>query len=104
MRSGGYGPSVTVTSCEIGRASGTGVNFICDIYRAKLHVTLEGRRSTVSLIVKSTPAKEQMVQVNILFCLMIYLPDIHSILNRKTLSILLLLINILHIVYRFTYM
>jgi hypothetical protein len=74
LRSGGYGPSVTVTSSEIGRATGPGDNYLSDIYRAKLQVTLEGRRSTVSLIVKVTPNKEELAQVNskILLCLMIY--------------------------------
>jgi hypothetical protein len=85
LRSGGYGPSVTVTSTEIGRATGAGDNYVCDIYRAKLQVTLEGHRSTVRLIVKSIPTKGEMVQVNKLFCLMIYISDICSILNRKTL-------------------
>jgi hypothetical protein len=69
LRSGGYGPSVTVNSCEIGRATGAGDNYACDIYRAKLQVTLEGRRSTVSLIVKSIPTEGEMPKVNILFCL-----------------------------------
>jgi hypothetical protein len=87
LRSGGYGPSVTVTSTEIGRATGAGDNFFCDIYRAKLQVTLEDRRSTVCLIVKSMPAKEELAQVNILFCLMTYIRDIRSILNRKILYI-----------------
>jgi hypothetical protein len=74
LRSGGYGPSVTVTSVEIGRATGPGDNYVCDIYRAKLQVTVEGGRSTVSLIVKVTPDTEEFSQVNssILFCLMIY--------------------------------
>jgi hypothetical protein len=71
LRSGGYGPSVTVTSSEIGRATGPGDNYVCDIYRAKLQVTLEGRRSTVSLIVKAQPAEGEMAQVNLFFCLMI---------------------------------
>jgi hypothetical protein len=79
LRSGGYGPSVTVTSSEIGRATGAGDNYACDIYRAKLQVTLEGRRSTVSLIVKSMPAKEEMAKVIILSCLMVYTRGIRSI-------------------------
>jgi hypothetical protein len=75
LRSGGYEPSVTVTSVEIGRATGPGDNYVCDIYRAKLQVTLEGGRSTVFLIVKVTPDKEEFAQVNssIVFCLMIYI-------------------------------
>jgi hypothetical protein len=83
LRSGGYGPSVTVTSSEIGRATGAGDNYAGDIYRAKLHVTLEGRRSTVSLIVKAQPTKGEISKVNKLSCLMIYTSDILSILNRK---------------------
>jgi hypothetical protein len=67
LRSGGYGSSVTVTASEIGRATVPGDNFVCDIFRAKLQVTLEGRRSTVSLIVKATPAKEETSKVNVLF-------------------------------------
>jgi hypothetical protein len=66
LRSGGYGPSVTVTSVEIGRATGAGDNYVCDIYRAKVQVILEGRRSTLSLIVKAQPANEEKSKVNIL--------------------------------------
>jgi hypothetical protein len=72
LRSGGYGPSVTVTASEVGCATGPGDNYTCNIYRAKLQVTIEGRQSTVSLIVKATSAKEEMSKVNILLCLMIY--------------------------------
>ena len=64
LTSGGYGPNVTVTSCEIGRASNAGDNYACDIWRAKLQVTLDGRRSTLSLIVKAQPTKEEMAKVN----------------------------------------
>ena len=64
LTSGGYGPNVTVTSCEIGRASNAGDNYACDIIRAKLQVTLDGRRLTLSLIVKATPTKEEMAKVN----------------------------------------
>jgi len=64
LTSGGYGPNVTVTSCEIGRASNAGDNYACDIWRAKLQVTLHGRRSTLSLIVKAQPTKEEMAKVN----------------------------------------
>jgi len=64
LRSGGYGPNVTVTSSEIGRATNAGDNYACDIWRAKLQVTLDGRRSTLSLIVKAQPAKEEMAKVN----------------------------------------
>jgi hypothetical protein len=66
LRSGGYGPNVTVTASEIGRATAVGENYICDILRAKLQVALEGRRSTLSLIVKSLPEKGEMTKVNIL--------------------------------------
>jgi len=64
LRSGGYGLNVKVTSCEIGRASNAGDNYACDIIRAKLQVTLDGRRLTLSLIVKATPTKEEMAKVN----------------------------------------
>jgi hypothetical protein len=90
LRSGGYGPSVTVTSIEIGRATGAGDNYSSDIYRAKLRLILEGRRSTVSLIVKAQPEKGEISKVIILFCIMIYISDIRRVLNRKTLSIFLL--------------
>jgi hypothetical protein len=83
LRSGGYGPSVTVTSSEIGRATSAGENYLSDIYRSKLQVTLEGRQLTVSLIVKAQPAKGAMSKVNMLFCLVIYIRDIRRILNRK---------------------
>jgi hypothetical protein len=60
---------VTVTSSEIGRATGAGDNYASDILRAKLQVTQDGRRSTLSLIVKSLREKGEMAKVNILFCL-----------------------------------
>ena len=90
LRSGGYGPNVTVTSSEIGRATGPGENYACDIFRAKLQVTLDGRRSTLSLIVKSIHEGGEMAKVNILFCLTLHISDIHRILNRNTLSIFML--------------
>jgi len=67
LRSGGYGPNVTVTASEIGRAIGIGQNYASDIFRAKLQVTLEGRRSTLFLIVKLQPEKRERAKVNILF-------------------------------------
>jgi len=88
LRSGGYGPNVTVTSSEIDRATGAGDNYVADIYRAKMQVTLDGHRSTLSLIVKSQPEKGEMAKVNILFCFMLHIPDIQSFLNRKPLSII----------------
>jgi len=87
LRSAGYGPNVTVTSSEIGRATAAGDNYASDIFRAKLQVTLDGRRSTLSLIVKSQPEKGEMAKVNILFCVMLPLRDIRSVLNSKSLSI-----------------
>jgi len=90
LRSGGYGPNVTVTSCEIGRATAAGENYMSDIFRAKLQVTVDGRRSTLSLIVKSQPEKGEMAKVNILFCLKLYLRVIRNILKSNTLSILLI--------------
>jgi hypothetical protein len=66
LRSGGYGPNLTVTASEIGRPTGPGENYGSDIFRAKLQVTLEGRRSTLSLIVKSQSEKGEMAKVNIL--------------------------------------
>jgi hypothetical protein len=77
LRSGGYGPNVTVTSSEIGRATVAGDNIACDIYRAKLQVVLDGRHLTLSLIVKSQREKGEMAKVNILFCFMLHIPDIH---------------------------
>jgi len=97
LRSGGYGPNVTVTSSEIGRATGAGENYSSDIFRAKLQVTLDGRRSTLSLIVKSQPEKGEMAKVNILFCVMLHVRDIRSILKGNTLSIILLHIYHVHI-------
>jgi hypothetical protein len=73
LRSAGYGPNVTVTSSEVGRATGVGDNYSSDIFRAKLQVTVDGRRSTLSLIVKSVPDKREMAKVNILYCVMIHL-------------------------------
>jgi len=87
LRSAGYGPNVIVTSSEIGRATAAGDNYACDIFRAKLQVTLDGRRSTLSLIVKSPTEKREMAKVNILFCVMLHVPDIRSVFNSKSLSI-----------------
>ena len=92
LKSGGYGPNVTVTSSEIGRGTGAGENYASDIFRAKLQVTLDGRRSTLTLIVKSLPEKGEMAKVNILFCVMLHVRDIRSILNGNIPSILLLYI------------
>ena len=71
LRSGGYGQNVTVTSSEFGRATDDGDNYVCDILRAKLQVTLDGHRSTLSLIVKTLLTKEEMAKVNTLYCVMI---------------------------------
>jgi hypothetical protein len=60
LRSGGYGPNVTVTASEIGRATVVGENYASDILRAKLQVALDGRRSTLSLIVKFQPEKGEL--------------------------------------------
>jgi hypothetical protein len=97
LRSGIYGSNVTVTSSEIERATGAGDNYACDIWRAKLQVKLDGRRSTLSLIVKAQPTKEGMAKVNILFCLMLHIRYIRSIFNRNTLYVLLLHIYYMHI-------
>jgi len=64
LRSGGYGSRVKVTSSEIGRATEAGDNYTSDIIRAKLQVTLDGRRSTLSLIVKAQHTKEEIAKVN----------------------------------------
>jgi len=97
LRSAGYGPNVTVTSSEIGRATAAGENYAYDIFRAKLQVTLDGRRSTLSLIVMSVREKGEMAKVNILFCLMLHTRDIRSVLSSNTLSICLLHIYHVHI-------
>ena len=72
LNSGGYGPNVTVTSSEIRRATAAGENYASDIFRAKLQVTLDGRRTALSLIVKSELEKGEVAKVNILFCLMLH--------------------------------
>jgi hypothetical protein len=97
LTSGDYGPNVTVTSSEIERATCEGDNYSCDIWRAKLQVTLDGRRSTLSLIVKAQPTKEEMSKVNILFCLMLHIRYIRSITKCNTLSLFSLHIYHLHI-------
>jgi hypothetical protein len=79
-----------VTSSEIGRATAAGENYACDIFRAKLQVALDGRRSTLSLIVKSVRVKGVLAKVNILFHLMLHVRDIRSVLNSSKLSIILL--------------
>ena len=98
LRSGGYGPNVTVTSSEVVHATGAGENYACDIFRAKLQVTLDGRRSTLSLIVKSQREKGEIAKVNMLFCLMIHISDIRSILSHNTPSIFFLHIYHVHII------
>jgi len=86
LRSGGYGPNVTVTSSEVGRATGAGENYASDIFRAKMQVTLDGRRSTLSLIVKSQQEKGEMSKVNILFCVTFHIRDIYRILKSNKVS------------------
>jgi len=102
LRSGKYGPNVTVISSDIGRAKGAGSNYLSDIYRAKLQVTLDGCRSTLPLIVKSLPEKGEMAKVNILCCVMLHVGDIRGILNGNKISIHLLHIHICHTYVRFT--
>jgi len=85
-----------VTSSEIGRATSVGENYGSDIFRAKLQVTLDGRRSTLSLIVKSLPEEGEIAKVNILFCVMLHLRDIRSVLNGNTISKFLLHICHVH--------
>jgi hypothetical protein len=97
LRSGGYGPNVTVTNSEIGRATGAGENFACDILRARLQVTLDGRRSTLSLIVKSQLEEGEMAKVNTLFCLMLHVRDIRSALISNT-------VYFFHIFTMYTYL
>ena len=97
LRSAGYGPNVTVTSSEIGRATAAGENFACDIFRAKMQVTLDGRRSILSLILNSVPEKGEIAKVNILFCVMLHVRDIRSVLNSNSLPKLLLYIYHVHI-------
>jgi len=75
LRSGGYGPNVTVTSSEIGRAKAAGENYMSDIFRTKLQVAVDGRRSTISFIVKSLPEEGEMAKVNVLFCVMLHVRD-----------------------------
>ena len=93
LRSGGYGPNVTVTSSEVGRATGAGENYGSDIYRAKLQLTVDGRRSTLSLIVKSQQEKGAMSKVNILFCVTFHTRVIDRILYSNKLSVYLLHIH-----------
>jgi hypothetical protein len=78
LRSAEYGPNVTVTSSEIGRATGTGENYFSDIFRAKLQVTMDGCQTALSLIVKSLPEKGEMAKVNILFCVMLHVISVSS--------------------------
>jgi hypothetical protein len=73
LRSGGYGPGVTVTSSELRRATAAGDNYLCDIFRVKMQVTLDGRPETLSLIVKCQPEKEELAKVNAVFCFISYI-------------------------------
>jgi hypothetical protein len=77
---------VTVTSSEIGRATAAGENYSSDIFRAKLQVTLDGRPLNLSLIVKSVRENGEMAKVNILFCAMLHVRDIRSVLKSKILT------------------
>jgi hypothetical protein len=89
---------VTVTSSEVGPATGAGDNYNCDILRAKLQVTLDGRRSTLSLIVKAKPSKGELAKVNILFCLMTHIRE-----NRESLHTVYIFVIYLTYVYTFIY-
>jgi len=102
LKSAGYGPNVTVTSSEIGRATAAGENYISDIFRAKLQLTLDGHRSTLSLIVKTLPEEGGKAKVNILFCLMLHLLDNPNIVNSNTLYIDCYILRICHTYTRFT--
>ena len=55
---------MTVTSSEIESATDAGDNYLSHLFRVKLQVTLDGRRSTLSLIVKAQPTKEEMAKIN----------------------------------------
>jgi hypothetical protein len=83
LRSGGYGPYVTVTASEIGRATVAGENYGSNMFRAKLQVTQDGRLSTLSLIVKLQPEKGELAKVNILIWLMKYIRDNCNIFNSN---------------------
>jgi hypothetical protein len=96
LRSGGCEPNVRVTSSEIGRATGVGDNYASDIFRAKLQVTLDGGRSTLSLIVKSQLEEGGMAKVNILFCLMLHISNFQTILNRNTVYIFVIYSHCAH--------
>ena len=87
LNSAGYGPNMTVTWSEIRRATAAGENYASDIFRAKLQVTLDGRQTALSLIVKSQPEKGEVAKVNIMFCLMLHVRDICSVLKSNTLYI-----------------
>ena len=63
LKSGEYGSLVTVTSSEIGRATEAGDNYVCDIWRVNFQVTLDGRRSALSLIVKAQHTNEEKAKV-----------------------------------------
>ena len=77
---------MTVTSSEIGRATVAGENYSSDIFRAKLQVTLDGRPLNLSLIVKSVRENGEMAAVNIMFCVMLHVRDIRSVLKSKILT------------------
>jgi hypothetical protein len=79
---------VTVTSSEIERAAAAGENYSSDIFRAKFQVTLDGRRSNLSLIVNSVPEKGEIAKVNILFCAMLHVRDIRRILKSNALPLI----------------
>jgi hypothetical protein len=101
LRSGGYGPNVTVTSSEIGRATGVGDNFASDIFRTKLQVTLDGHRSILSLIVKSELEKGEIAKVSIFFCIMLHINYFHTDFNRNTIYIFVIYSHFAHKFYKY---
>jgi hypothetical protein len=63
LKSGADGSRVTVTSSDVERATAAGDNYGSDIYRVNVRLIRNGQPETMSLIIKSQPAKEELYKV-----------------------------------------
>jgi hypothetical protein len=63
LKSGADRSRVTVISSDVERATAAGDNYASDMYRVNVRLIRNGQPETMSLIIKSEPAKEEMYKV-----------------------------------------
>jgi hypothetical protein len=63
LKSGADRSLVTVTSSDVERATAAGDNYCSDMYRVNVRLIRNGQPETMSLIIKTEPAKEEMNKV-----------------------------------------